>query len=118
VAGEPVRLIQRVDGAVLGVGGPPPFSVSENGVLAYITVSATNTRLVWVDRKGNKLGTIGPPGDYDHPELSPDETRIAVDRGDPRTGNRDIWLGDIARSAISRLPSIQAAPGSRSGPRR
>lgn len=103
VTGEPVALIQRLDGTVLGVGGPPPFSVSVNGVLAYVTVSATNTRLVWMDRKGIELGSIGPPGAYDHAELSPDETRIAVDRGDPRTGNRDIWLVDIARGAISRF---------------
>jgi eukaryotic-like serine/threonine-protein kinase len=103
VTGEPVALVQRVDGTVLGVGGPPPFSVSENGVLAYVTVSATNTSLVWMDRKGNELGAIGPPGAYDHAELSKDETQIAVDRGDPRTGNRDIWLVDIARSAISRF---------------
>jgi Tol biopolymer transport system component/DNA-binding winged helix-turn-helix (wHTH) protein len=103
ITGEPVALVQSVDGTVLGVGGPPSFSVSENGVLAYVTASATNTRLVWMDRKGNELGAIGPPGAYDHAELSPDETRVAVDRGDPRTGNRDIWLVDIARSAISRF---------------
>jgi Tol biopolymer transport system component/DNA-binding winged helix-turn-helix (wHTH) protein len=103
VTGEPVELVQRVDGTVLGVGGPPPFSVSENGVLAYVTVSAMNTRLVWMDRKGHELGVSGPAGAYDHAELSPDETRIAVDQGDPRTGNRDIWLLDIPRNAISRL---------------
>ena len=37
--------------------------------------------------------------------LSPDEKRVAVVRDDPQTGNRDIWLVELARGTSLRLTS-------------
>jgi Tol biopolymer transport system component len=59
-------------------------------------------RLVWVDRTGKELGTVGEPGDYSNPALSPDERRLAVGRMDPRA-RRDIWVFDLIRGTSSRL---------------
>ena len=35
------------------------FSASQNGVLAYRTLGQANTELVWFDRQGRRLGTVG-----------------------------------------------------------
>jgi eukaryotic-like serine/threonine-protein kinase len=79
------------------------FSVSENGVLVYRS-GAQNTQLVWLDRGGKPLGSIGSPGYYDTPWLSPDERRVAVTRFDPHQGGvGDIWLIDLLRGTSSRF---------------
>jgi hypothetical protein len=53
------------------------------------------SRLVWFDRAGKQLGTAGPPGDYTHPSLSPDETRVAIEKTDPATGRRYVRMALI-----------------------
>jgi Tol biopolymer transport system component len=55
-------------------------SVASTGSLAYLTAQDTDTELRWFDRSGTDLGLAAPRGSYLNPELSPDETRIAVDR--------------------------------------
>ncbi|MBK9706126.1 MAG: PD40 domain-containing protein [Acidobacteria bacterium] len=80
------------------------FSVSDNGSLVYDPNTLTDTRqLTWLDRTGKPLGTVGPAGEYEFPTLSPDGKRVAVGRRDPQTRNRDIYVIDLARGAISRL---------------
>ena len=88
-------------------GGPPPpfgagFSISENGVLAYQAGAAGHTgRMVWFDRKGKKVGALGPAGFYTNPALSLDGTKVAVGLGE--MGARDIWVYDLKRGTGSRL---------------
>jgi dipeptidyl aminopeptidase/acylaminoacyl peptidase len=53
---------------------------------------SSTTRLVWFDRSGNQLGTIGVPGEYSGPALSPSEDRLVVALMDPKTKSRDLWL--------------------------
>ena len=43
------------------VAGFAAFSVSMNGALAYQTLGYQNTELVWFDRQGKRLGTVGEP---------------------------------------------------------
>src|SRR5262249_3472313 len=60
-------------------------------------------RLVWFDREGKSLGTVGAPGIYrGGVALSPDGKRVAVDQMD-QMGNHDIWLLDVARSVPTRF---------------
>jgi len=61
------------------------------------------TRLTWVDRAGRPTGTVGPPGPYRNPVLSPDGTRVAVERTDPQSATQDIWLIELARGVASRF---------------
>ena len=68
--------------------------------------------LVRVSRSGEELGPIGPPGDYYHPRLSPDGSRLAVDRSD-ETNRGDIWVYEIERGTGTRL---SAAPEDESSP--
>jgi Tol biopolymer transport system component len=59
--------------------------------------------LVWLDRTGKVLGTVGPP-DENAPTsfaLSPDGQHVANARS--VQGNYDIWLIDVARSVATRF---------------
>jgi dipeptidyl aminopeptidase/acylaminoacyl peptidase len=58
--------------------------------------------LVRVSRSGEELGPVGPPGNYYHPRLSPDGSRVAVDRSDV-TNRGDIWVYEIERGTGTRL---------------
>ena len=78
-------------------------SVSENGTLVYLdTAGEALPQLVWRDRHGRKLGTIGQPqtGLRD-PVISPDGRRVAVRA--LQGNNYDIWVHDIERPAKQRL---------------
>jgi eukaryotic-like serine/threonine-protein kinase len=72
-------------------------------VLAYRLVG--ETRLTWFDRTGRQLESVGPPGRYRNPALSPDEQRVAVARIDRETGEPDIWLIELTRGVTSRFTS-------------
>lgn len=81
--------------------GNAAFSISSNGLLLYRSRLSGATQLTWVDRAGRQLGPLGPQGEYLNPTLSPDGTRVAVDR--TVSGNRDVWLIETARGIASRL---------------
>jgi hypothetical protein len=67
------------------------YSVSDSGAIAWLAgASADNLQLTWFDRSGRKLGTMGDPGDYSAPALSPDERSLAVSRRDAKTRTRDL----------------------------
>src|SRR5262249_52241189 len=70
--GEPARIAERVQQNVLNGGAV--FAASDAGVLAFRsgTFTPTTTRLVWRNRHGTDLGTIGSPAGYRNPRLSPD----------------------------------------------
>lgn len=78
-------------------------SASDQGVLAYASLGAGKTQLVWFDREDRKLGVVGASGDYSDLSLSPDGKRLAFFRVDPDTGNADIWLMDLTSGAPSRF---------------
>ena len=59
--------------------------------------------MTWVDRGGNALGSVGQPGPYRNPELSPDGTRVAVNAVDAQGGTQDLWLVEMARGVTSRF---------------
>ncbi|MGH2567608.1 MAG: hypothetical protein ACRDGA_04665, partial [Bacteroidota bacterium] len=90
------------------------FSVSENGILAYQVGAASGGRqLVWFDRTGKKLGTVGTPREYNSPRLSPDGKRLVVDLFDPQSRNIDVWLCEIARDVWTRFtfdPAVDRDP--------
>ena len=83
--------------------------VSATGVLAYRSGSTRNSQFAWFDRAGTLLETVGPPGNYRTPDLSPDGQRVAY--GD--VNQRDIWILDLSRQTSSRFtsgPGIETAP--------
>ncbi|HEY4359977.1 MAG TPA: hypothetical protein VGN17_03365 [Bryobacteraceae bacterium] len=71
-------------------------------------VGAIQGRLTWFDRQGRVLGKVGKPGLYRTMMLSPDARRVAVERTDPVTQNRDIWVIDIPTGKETQLTSDPA----------
>jgi len=83
--------------------GPPSFSASATGVLAFRTgPSSTNSKLLWFDRQGKQLGQAGPDAPYANIQLSPDGKLLVVDHQFNLTGDH-LWAGDAARGVFSRV---------------
>ena len=90
LAGDPQPIADRLSYVSLDIRGA--FSVSENGVLAYLSGSLFGEQLTWVDRSGKELGVVSRSGFYQWPFLSPDGKTIVVDRVDLRSSAFDLWL--------------------------
>jgi serine/threonine protein kinase/Tol biopolymer transport system component len=104
LSGSPMRIADRVFHNPTGTNS---VSVSETGVIAYRPGGdVTQQQLTWFDRTGQVVGKIGQPDSVVNFRLSPDQTRIALDRKDSRTGKRDVWLiNDLAGGFASRFTS-------------
>ena len=74
------------------------FSTSETGTLVY-QGGVAGTALTMYDRDGHEAGTIGDRGIIFDVNISPDGTRVAVNRGDPA----DIWVYELSRGTSLRL---------------
>jgi serine/threonine-protein kinase len=84
--------------------GAAAFDVSDNGTLAYLPVASyiTERDLVLVDRRGRETRALPTSDRYDHPRLSPDGSRIALDiRSANNTG--DIWVFQVGRAGGIRV---------------
>jgi eukaryotic-like serine/threonine-protein kinase len=66
---------------------------------------AVEGRLTWFDRQGKIVGTLGEVGIYRTLTISPDGKRVAVERTDPQSQNKDIWLLDVATGKATRFTS-------------
>ncbi len=100
VVGDPVQLAQQVATGA----GLPAVSVSATGLVAYRGEASPQRRqLVWFDRSGKQVDTVGAPDDAspNGPQLSPDGKQIALTR--TVDGNADIWLIETARGVATRF---------------
>ena len=108
LSGEPLRVAEPIS-----VGSPPgyaTYSVADSGdVLAYTPGVNPDRELVWFDRGGKELGSVGEPGAYISPALYPDEKRVAV-------GIRDTRADFPADSETRSRAREASGPGSRSTP--
>jgi len=107
LAGEPSTIAERVHWV------PPssfaPFSVSADGrVLAYRSAVSAASQLFWFDRSGKRLGSVGQPGQYSQPRLSPDGRRAMLHQPDARRGNRDLWAIELSTGVSSRITTHPA----------
>lgn len=91
---------------VSGHGANP--SVSNDGVLVYHAAPTHGSdQLVWVDRQGRIIASIGQPQErISNPVLSPDGRRVAVTGWEQ--GNFDIWVHDVERQIKTRLTNDPA----------
>jgi Tol biopolymer transport system component len=78
------------------------FSVSATA-LAHRAGGTARRQLVWLDRKGNVTGNVGPPDDASlaSPELAPGGRRIAVTRF--VQGNNGVYINEIAGGGQNRF---------------
>ena len=82
------------------------FSTSTDGTLAYIPPSG-GSMLVWYDRNGKELGTVGARGNYNSIALTRDEQRVFVDQANA-SGDVDIWMLETASGTPTRLTFHEA----------
>jgi len=102
LTGEPFPVVDDVSAGGGGASNAD-FSVSDNGVLVCRGgVGSGNSRLVWLDRTGKALGTLGAAADYSTISLSPDGERVAAEIGQLGAGV-DIWILDRIRGVTTRL---------------
>ena len=103
LTGDLFPVAQQVGQATAGPSlGAAAFDASSTGTLVYRVAGATiPTDLTWFDRAGRKLSGVPVTGNFINPILSPDQTRVAVERIDG--GNRDIWIIDLMRGTSSRF---------------
>jgi Tol biopolymer transport system component len=114
--GDPIPVAERVGSLFLS----GQFSVSPSGVLAFRggKTALWLSRLSWFDRKGRQLSNVGDTGTYSYTDLalSPDGTRLAAARIDPKVASGEvgiwvIWLLDLIRGVSTRF-TLDPAPAS------
>jgi serine/threonine-protein kinase len=76
--------------------------VTENGTLAYMTRQGSSfspRQIVWIDRDGREETIAAELRQYQHPRVSPDGQKLAIDTG----REEGVWIWDFPRATTSRL---------------
>ena len=74
------------------------------GTLAYLGEAMPyGSRLVSVQRTGEEVHRDASRSIINWPRVSPDGTRLAIQRLDPVTGSPDVWVQDLARRTWLRV---------------
>jgi Tol biopolymer transport system component len=109
VVGDPVP-IGRAGGAI--ASGRAAFSASSAGLIAYMVDATIRQQLVWIDRAGATIDSLGSFADaHEFPELGADDQRVAVES--TVEGNTDVWLVDARNGVADRFtldPNSDGAP--------
>jgi eukaryotic-like serine/threonine-protein kinase len=96
LSGGEIPVVDSV--AFVSVDGRASFDVSASGTLLYrVGGLLATSQPVWFDRSGQRLGSIGDPGDYQTIGISRDGLRLAAELHDLRTAAGDLWLLDLTR---------------------
>jgi hypothetical protein len=88
----------------LVAAGAASVSVADDGTLLYMERLSSEgpNELVWVDRSGNVVGTVGSSHlGLTDAVISPDGRRVAF--AARRGGNDDIWVHDLVRGVDTRI---------------
>ncbi len=101
ITGEPIPLAEDIH--AFETTGFAAFSVAPD-LLVY-QAGPINDRLVWLDRRGLEIGSVGPPKQYVDVRLSPDESTVAFAARDPRLGTNDIFVVELDRGLTRALTS-------------
>ncbi len=102
VSGDPTVIVGKVGFSPASILAY--FNVSNDGSLIVSSAAdGVTSRLVWFDRNGDELGTVGAPGPYTQPRISPAGDHVVFQMPDPKTGNRDLYLIEVGRDIMLRL---------------
>jgi Tol biopolymer transport system component len=107
--GDAVRVAEGIASGLNYVGSGYP-SVERGGPILYRTGKVEH-QLIWKDREGRVLGTVGEPDTSERfgLELSPDGRFAAFHR--MVGGNWDVWLLEMGRGVFRRLTTNPAVDG-------
>jgi serine/threonine protein kinase len=101
LSGTPVTIAEHT--ATYGLWQHALFSVSDSGMLTYLTRREHPTQPAWVDRAGNTLESLDAPAEFTEAAISPDGQKIAFVINDPNDDTTNIWSLDVSRHLRSRL---------------
>jgi len=102
LSGEPVPVAEDV-WRNSTTAGLTAFSVAEDGTLAYRRGGRAIGQLTWLDRQGQRLGTVGPPAILGGVVLSPDDRRVLVHITDPVRATGPLFVLDAATGMTTRV---------------
>ena len=101
VRGEPIALPDQP--GVAQATGFRAVSAGENGTLAFLNGRVVATKLVWIDRSGRQIGSLGlQPANYQWVALSPDGRNAVIVRLDS-PGQANLWMVDLQSSVPTRF---------------
>jgi Tol biopolymer transport system component len=91
---------------------------SDSGTKSPISETAgsaapSGKTLVWVDREGREEPLSIPPGEYRHPKISPDGTRVALTLNRPvnqQEIKQEIWIWDLVYKKMTHLTAAGSSP--------
>jgi len=104
--GDPVVLTDSLEG--FAATGMSLFSVLEDLLVYSPRLDLTPSQLVWLDRTGKALSTVGPPSRLTHLSLSPDG-RSAVVAQIEEPLPPDLWIFDTGVGRGIRLTNDSVA---------
>jgi Tol biopolymer transport system component len=83
--------------------GKAAYSVARNALVYRTGPMVRDAKLLWLNRTGTVLDSVGEIADYRGIRISPDGTKVAAEVADPRLGTTGIWLLDLARGVQTRF---------------
>jgi Tol biopolymer transport system component len=79
---------------------------ASQGTVAFSATSLSRTtRLMSAARDGSDVRILSERESYNWPRLSPDGTRLVLQRVDGRRGTPDLWVKDLSRGTETRVTS-------------
>ncbi|MFY9560111.1 MAG: protein kinase [Terriglobales bacterium] len=97
IVSDAVQYFPQTNLAVFAVAGKTLVAQTSAGK------GASKSQLIWFDRHGKQVGTVGPPDLVANPKLSPDGRRVAVDQTDTDARHVNIWIHELNNDATARL---------------
>jgi serine/threonine protein kinase/Tol biopolymer transport system component len=97
IVSDAVQYFPQTNLAVFAVVGKTLVAQTSTGK------GASKSQLIWFDRHGKQVGTVGPPDLVANPKLSPDGRRVAVDQTDTDGRHVNIWIHELNSDAAARL---------------
>ena len=97
IVSDAVQYFPQTNLAVFTVVGKTLVAQTSSGK------GASKSQLIWFDRHGKQVGTVGPPELVANPKLSPDGRRVAVDQTDTDGRHVNIWIHELTNDAAARI---------------
>jgi Tol biopolymer transport system component len=103
LSGDAVSVAEEI-GRLPNVPVRSAFWASEAGLLIYfVEPESARSTAVWIDRDGKKREDAAPPDSFRNLALSPDGTRMALERTENNSSNWDLWVREFRTAITTRL---------------